>query len=167
MGAGFIHGIRFRLVMAALVLLALPVLAVQFISRMEAFLRDAQEQSNAATARAIAAGLSDRPALFSAQSAESDTEEERRRIVALFASADPNAVASLGNAYVPSEEIERFLSIMSRRSSRVWVVDIRSRVRGLSGSLRDAQPPPRPAGWLQPSRRPGRWSSTRCRRARG
>jgi len=148
--ADFIHGIRFRLVMAALVLLALPVLAVQFISRMEAFLRDAQEQSIAATARAIAGGLSDRPALFSAASAESDTEEERRRIVALFASADTNAVASLGNAYVPSEEIERFLSIMSQRNSRVWVVDTRSRVRGLTGSLREAQPAPRTARWLQP-----------------
>ncbi|HUL97481.1 MAG TPA: ATP-binding protein [Usitatibacter sp.] len=151
MRAGFIHGIRFRLVMAALVLLALPVLAVQFISRMEAFLREAQEQAIAATARAISAGLSDRPALFSAASAESDTEEERRRIIALFAAADPNAVASLGNAYVPSEEIERFLSIMSRRTSRVWVVDTGSRVRGLAGALRDTQPAPGAVGgWLAP-----------------
>ena len=96
MRAAFVHGIRFRLVMAALVLLALPALAVQFISRMEAFLRDAQEQSIAATSRAIAAGLSERPTLFAASSTGSDEEEERRRIVALFAAADPNAVASLG-----------------------------------------------------------------------
>src|SRR5258706_3500934 len=41
--ASFVHGIRFRLVMAALVLLALPWLAVQFISRMEAGLREAEE----------------------------------------------------------------------------------------------------------------------------
>ncbi|HXN16549.1 MAG TPA: ATP-binding protein, partial [Usitatibacter sp.] len=63
--------------------------------------------------------------------------EERRRIVALFASADPDAAASLGSAYAPSEEIERLLAIMGRGSSRLWVIDARSRVRGLSGSLRE------------------------------
>ncbi len=151
MRASFVHGIRFRLVMAALVLLALPWLAAQFISRMEAFLRDAQEQSIGATARAVASALSDRPALFGAPGEPEDAQaEERRRIVALFASADPNAVASLGNAYVPSEEIERFLAIMGRRSSRVWVVDTRSRVRGLSGALRDEAVKARKPGWLKP-----------------
>jgi hypothetical protein len=49
--ATFLHGIRFRLFLAALVLLAIPALAAQFISRMEAFLRNAQEQDIAATAR--------------------------------------------------------------------------------------------------------------------
>jgi dedicated sortase system histidine kinase len=151
MGAHFVHGIRFRLVMATLVLLALPVLAVQFIARMETFLRDSQEQAIGVTARALAAGLSERPTLFAAGSTGSDEEEERRRIVALFAAADPNAVASLGKAYVPSDEIERFLSIASRRSSRVWVVDARSRVRGLSGAL-PASPRPATAitSWLKP-----------------
>ena len=152
MRASFVHGIRFRLVMAALVLLALPWLAAQFISRMESFLRDSQEQAIGATARAVASALSDRPALFGAPGAVEDAQgEERRRIVALFASADPNAVASLGNAYVPSEEIERFLAIMGRRSSRVWVVDTRSRVRGLSGALRDEVVKARSiTGWLKP-----------------
>ena len=138
MRASFVHGIRFRLVMAALVLLALPWLAAQFISRMESFLRDSQEQTIGATARAVASALSDRPALFGPPGSIEDAEgEERRRIVALFAAADPNAAASLGNAYMPSEEIERFLAIMGRRSQRVWVVDTRSRVRGLSGALSD------------------------------
>jgi two-component system, OmpR family, sensor histidine kinase ChvG len=150
MRAGFIHGIRFRLVMAALVLFAIPWLAAQFISRMESFLRASQEQAIGATARAVAAALSDRAALFAPVGAESDPEgEERRRIVALFAAADPDAAASLGNAYLPSEEIERFLAIMGRRSSRLWVVDTRSRVRGLSGALREAVTKPR-ASWLKP-----------------
>jgi two-component system sensor histidine kinase ChvG len=150
--ASFVHGIRFRLVMAALVLLALPWLAAQFISRMESFLRDSQEQAIGATARAVASALSDRPALFGAPGDAGDAEgEERRRIVALFAAADPNAAASLGNAYVPSEEIERFLAIMGRRSSRVWVVDTRSRVRGLSGALRDPQTQSRSlTSWMKP-----------------
>jgi len=152
MRADFIHGIRFRLVMAALVLLAIPVLAVQFISRMETFLRDTQEQAIGATARAVASALSDRPALFRGAGDPDDREgEERRRIVALFAAADPDAAASLGAAYVPSEEIERFLGIMGRKSSRIWVVDTRSRVRGLSGSLREAAASARAfTSWLKP-----------------
>ena len=151
MRAPFVHGIRFKLAMVALVLLALPWLAAQFISRMETFLRDAQEQAIGATARAVAAALSDRPSLFPSGPDTDAAGEERRRIVALFASADPDAAANLGNAYAPSEEIERFLSIMGRRSSRIWVVDARSRVRGLSGALRDApRKPDRVAGWLKP-----------------
>ena len=150
--ASFIHGIRFRLVMAALVLLALPWLAAQFIVRMETFLRNSQEQAIGATARAVAAALSDRPQLFRAADDPNDRAgEERRRIVALFAAADTDAAASLGNAYIPSEEIERFLAIMGRRSSRVWVVDTRSRVRGLSGALREGAASARElTSWLKP-----------------
>jgi dedicated sortase system histidine kinase len=157
LGPRFPHGIRWRLALAALALLAIPLLAVQFIARMEAFLRAAQEQDIAVTARAVASALSDREALFPRGGAPDDPEaEERRRIVGLFAAADPAAAASLGAAYAPSEEIERFLDIMGRRASRLWVVDARSRVRGLSGTLREP-PPARAAktgapvaGWLKP-----------------
>jgi len=136
----FFFSIRFRLLLVSVVLLALPWLAAQFIERMENFLRANQEQSIRGTARAIASALSDRRALFSRgpMSPEDAEAEERRRIVALFGAADPEAAASLGPAYAPSEEIERFLDVMGRRSSRVWVVDTRSLVRGLSGNLRDA-----------------------------
>ena len=148
MRAGFLHGIRPRLMLVALVLLVLPWLAAQFISGMEISLRAAQEQSIGASARAVAAALSDRPALFDRGKPAPDPEdEERRRIVALFAAADTQAAASLGAAYTPSEEIERLLSIMGRRGARLWVIDTRSRVRGLSGSLGDAPPPP--GGWLR------------------
>ena len=152
MDTRFLHGIRFRLAMAALVLLALPWLAAQFISRLESSLRDAQEQSVGTTARAIAAALSDRPQLFRASTDPADREaEERRRIIALFAGADPAAAASLGNAYVPSEEIERLLTVIGSKSSRVWVIDTRSRVRGLSGALRAADVKQRPlSSWLDP-----------------
>jgi len=148
MGAGLLHGIRPRLLLVALVLLVLPWLAAHYISGMEAALRAAQEQSIGATARALAAALSDRPALFDRNRAADPQEEERRRIVALFAAADPQAVASLGNAYSPSEEIERLLTIMGRRGTRLWVIDARSRVRGLSGSL--GEPGATLGGWLRP-----------------
>jgi two-component system sensor histidine kinase ChvG len=146
----FLHGIRFRLFLAALVLLALPWLAAQFISRMEAFLREEQERAIRNTARAVATALSDRKGLFDRGADDDPQGEERRRIVALFAAADTDAAASLGNAYVPSEEVESLLTVMGRRGSRLWVVDGRSRVRGLSGSLRDGAPAPPTAGWLRP-----------------
>ncbi len=149
MRLGFPYGIRPRLLLVALVLLVLPWLAVQFISGMESSLRAAQEQAIGATARAVAAALSDRPALFDRGKAPPDPEdEERRRIVALFAAADTQAAASLGAAYSPSEEIERLLSVIGRRGARLWVVDTRSRVRGLSGSLGDGTATPQ-AGWLR------------------
>ena len=140
MAARLFHGIRFRLFGVAVVLLTLPLLAAQFISSMESFLRESQERAIGATARSIAAALSDRPSLFEATAAEADPQgEERRRIVALFAAADTDAAASLGKAYLPSEEIERLLGIIGRRGSRLWVVDTRSRVRGLWGSLQDPE----------------------------
>jgi len=148
--ARFVHGIRFRLALAAMALLALPVLAVHFIASMESFLRASQEKAIGATARAVAAALSDRPALFERGAFDDPEGEERRRIVALFAAADTDAAASLGNAYVPSDEIERFLAIMGRAGERVWVVDARSRVRGLSGSLADPAAARTLVNWLKP-----------------
>jgi len=149
--ASFVHGIRFRLALVALALLALPLVAAHFIASMETFLRESQERAIGATARAVAAALSDRPTLFERAPASDAEGEERRRIVALFAAADTDAAASLGNAYVPSEEIERFLAIMGRAGSRVWVVDTRSRVRGLSGSLRDPRESGTIVSWLKPA----------------
>lgn len=150
MSTRFFHGIRFRLLVVALALLALPVLAAHFIASMETFLRASQERASAATARALAAALSDRPTLFERSVQADDAAEERRRVVALFASADPDAAASLGDAYVPSEEIERLLGIMGRQGTRLWVVDTRSRVRGLSGSLNDPTAARSLTGWLKP-----------------
>ena len=51
----------------------------------------------------------------------------------------------------PIQEIERFLGIMGRKSSRIWVVDTRSRIRGLSGSLKEAAASARGfTSWLKP-----------------
>jgi signal transduction histidine kinase len=148
----FAFGIRVKLGLAALALLALPWLAAQFIAGMERFLREQQEAHLAATARAIASALSDRPALFERAAVVDPQAEERRRIVGVFLAADPEAAGRLGTAYAPSEEIERLLEIVGRRSSRLMVVDSRSRVRGLAGSLaRPDSPAPRLwTSWLRP-----------------
>jgi len=147
----FFRGIRVRLLLVAMSLLALPWLAAQFIARMETSLRASQEQAIGATSRAIAVALSDRPGLFGgAVEATDPEEEERRRIVALFAAADTDAAANLGSAYVPSEAIERLLAVVGRRGTRLWVVDTGSRVRGLWGSLGGFDYEPRAGGWLRP-----------------
>jgi dedicated sortase system histidine kinase len=145
-------GIRAQLGLAALALLAIPWLAAQFIVRMETFLRGQQEAAIGATARAIASALSDRPTLFSRATVSDPVAEERRRIFALFAAADTVAAASLGDTYVPSEEIERLLQIMGRRSSRMYVIDSRSLVRGLAGSIRETAPEQASGytSWLRP-----------------
>ena len=148
MRASFIYGIRFRLLLVALGLMVLPWLAAEFIGGMERSLRAAQEQAINAYARAVAAALSNRPALFDGARSSDPEEEERRRIVALFAAADTQAAANLGTAYVPSGEIEGLLQVMGRSGARFWVIDARSRVRGLSGSLAPANPA-RQSGWLK------------------
>ena len=143
-------GIRARLLLIALSLLALPWLAAKFIAGMETSLRASQELAIGATSRAIAVALSDRAGLFASPAGAVDPEEEeRRRIVALFAAADTDAAASLGTAYVPSEPIERLLSVVGRRGTRLWVIDTRSRVRGLSGSLRGTEAESG-GSWLRP-----------------
>ena len=145
------RGIRFQLGVAALALLVLPFLAAQFIIAMESFLRGQQEASIVATARTVASALSDRPALFDrAQPADPDLDE-RRRIISLFEAADPYAAAGLGKAYAPSEEIERLLRIVVRRSAqRLTVIDARSRVRGLAGTLREAPGEGPLRSWVRP-----------------
>ena len=144
----FFRGIRFQLGLAALALLVLPFIAAQFIIAMESFLRSQQETTIVASARAIAAALSDRPTLFARAQPADPEVEENRRIVALFAT---DAAESLGKAYVPSAEIERLLQIVVRRSAqRLTVIDARSRVRGLAGTLREPPGPRALGGWLRP-----------------
>ena len=70
----FFRGIRARLLLVALSLLALPWLAAQFIAGMETSLRASQEQAIGATSRAIAVALSDRPTLFAAPAQGADPE---------------------------------------------------------------------------------------------
>ncbi len=60
-------GIRSKLLLVSLVLLAVPWVGISFVQEMERFLRQGHEQSVAATAQAVATALHDRPKLFEAQ----------------------------------------------------------------------------------------------------
>jgi two-component system sensor histidine kinase ChvG len=60
-------GIRAKLLLSSLALLAVPWVGISFVQEMERFLRQSHEQSVAATAQAVATALHDRPKLFEAQ----------------------------------------------------------------------------------------------------
>ena len=141
----FFRSIRARLLFIALLLLLIPLIGYRFLQEMDRYLREGQQQVLSSAARLLSATLSDRPQLFGGVNdadSGSDSAEagERRRLLALFSSADPEAAASLGTAYHPSVDIERMLGVVANSASRIWVVDAHSRVRGLSGSLKAAAP---------------------------
>lgn len=143
----FFRSIRARLLLIAVLLLTIPLIGFRFIQEMDGYLREGQQRVLVSAARLLSTTLSDRPQLFPADAKEDAAEEaERRRLLAMFSSADPEAAADLGSAYLPSEAIERLLAVVANNASRIWVVDSRSRVRGLSGSLTAAatssRPPP-------------------------
>lgn len=141
----FLRSIRARLLLIALLLLLIPLIGYRFLQEMDRYLREGQQQVLSSAARLLSATLSDRPQLFvginGADSSNDSAEAvERRRLLALFSSADPEAAASLGSAYHPSVDIERMLGVVANNASRIWVVDAQSRVRGLSGSLKAVAP---------------------------
>lgn len=132
----FFRSIRAKLLLIALLLLLIPFIGFRFIQEMDGYLREGQEQVLVSAAKLLSATLSDRPQLFRSDSAGAEGEEvERRRLLAMFSSADPETAANLGVAYVPSEDIERVLNVVANSASRIWVVDAHSQVRGLTGAL--------------------------------
>jgi len=134
--APFLLSIRARLLLVSLLLLLIPLIGFRFVKEMEGYLREGQQQVLVSAARLLSATLSDRPQLLPRDApVESGAEQERRKVLALFGSAAPETAANLGSAYQPSEDIERMLSVVAKNASRIWVVDTRARVRGLSGSL--------------------------------
>ncbi|MEO8101450.1 MAG: ATP-binding protein [Betaproteobacteria bacterium] len=132
----FFRSIRAKLLLIALLLLLIPFIGFRFIQEMDGYLREGQEQVLVSAAKLLSATLSDRPQLFSSVGENAASEPvERRRLLALFSSADPETAANLGVAYVPSEDIERVLNVVANSASRIWVVDAHSQVRGLAGTL--------------------------------
>ena len=73
----FLLSIRGKLLLVSLVLLAIPVVGYRFVSHMEAFLRESQEQALVGATRAIAAMLSERPVLFVRRETTADEDAAR------------------------------------------------------------------------------------------
>jgi len=107
------------------------------------------EQVTVATAKLVAASLSDRPGLQlrrrppliappepSAEVAPAPAADpERDRVLALFGASDASIAASLGARYVPDAAVERILNQGVARDARVWVIDANGNVRGLAGAI--------------------------------
>ena len=146
----FFSSIRARLLLIAILLLLIPVIGFRFVQQMDLLLRDGQRQVLVSAAKLLAATLSDRPQLFVVPASENEAEQiERRKLLALFGSADPETAAQLGTAYLPSDEIEKILGVVAKTAARIWVVDSRSRVRGLAGNLNSSDIKKIPPGALQ------------------
>ncbi|HEX6690759.1 MAG TPA: hypothetical protein VF110_06365, partial [Burkholderiales bacterium] len=65
-------GLRAKLALVALVLLALPLAGTLYVNEVERFLLESQEQSLLATARAVATALHERPQLLASGSGRDD-----------------------------------------------------------------------------------------------
>ncbi|HEX6266209.1 MAG TPA: hypothetical protein VFZ81_04870, partial [Burkholderiales bacterium] len=100
-------GLRAKVVAVALVLAPIPWLGYRYVKEMETVLREGQEQALAATARAVATALHDRPELLELR---------------------PGVAAS--------GEMERILRSLGRAQSRIWIVDREQRLLAIAGDLR-------------------------------
>jgi len=145
--------LRARLALVALALLVLPWAGWLYVREMERFLVTAQEQTLAATARAVATALHERPKLLAYRArSESDLREEAERELQRLTGGvvDNEADARDGAG---DGEIAAILKGLERANSRIWVVSRDYRVLALAGSLKRADPPEaglaqRALGWL-------------------
>ena len=130
--------LRAKLALVALVLLVLPWAGYRFVREMERFLLAAQEQALAATARAVATALHDRPQLLAYRPPdESELRRQAERELQRLTGAAPSERAE------PAErdnEIFAILKGVQRASSRIWVVSREYRVLALAGSLKRTEP---------------------------
>lgn len=133
--------LRAKLALVALVLLALPWAGYRYVREMERFLLGAQEAALAATARAVATALHDRPQLLDYRSADEsalrrEAERELQRLAGGTSLLGENEAQPREPAANP--EIAAILKGVARASSRVWVVSRDYRVLALAGSLHRA-----------------------------
>jgi dedicated sortase system histidine kinase len=164
-GRRFTFGLRAKLALVALALLALPWVGVRYVNELERVLLEGQERALVGTARAVATALHDRPQLLAAVPERDDevrreAELELQRIAAaegrLPEASPPVPLAREAEleARAAKEEISAILRGVQRTESRIWVVNRRYQVLALAGSLRRAEPPAAEVGAVR-----GAWRS--------
>jgi dedicated sortase system histidine kinase len=114
-------GLRAKIALVALVLLVIPWVGYSYVKAMEALLRENQEQQLAATARAVATTLQDRPQLIGTRAA---------------APVEGRSPA----ASTVSEQVRILLAGLARAGLRIWVVDSKLNLIATAGDL--GAPPP-------------------------
>lgn len=148
--------LRWKLALLSLLLLTLPWVGYRYVKEMERFLLESQQQALAATARAVATALHDRPQLMGVR-----TRANARSIV---------MAPEIGTTLLPGEElieiplapltpqgntdpstqavaeIEAILQGLERTTSRIWVINRDLRVLALAGSLTPLPESGSPAG---------------------
>src|SRR5258706_7456406 len=113
--------LRAKLALVALALLALPWAGWMYVREMERFLLAAQEEALAATARAVATALHERPKLLAYRArGESELREEAERELKRLTGGviENEATARDGPA---DSEIAAILKGLERASSRILV----------------------------------------------
>ncbi len=134
-------------------LLVLPWTGWLYVREMERFLVTAQEEALAATARAVATALHERPTLLAYRArGESELRAEAERELQRLTGAGVQQGAP-AQAGLPDGEIAAILKGLERASSRIWVVSRDYHVLALAGSLKRADAPApgntqRLLGWL-------------------
>jgi two-component system sensor histidine kinase ChvG len=112
--------LRTKLALVALVMLALPWAGALYVSEVERFLLEGQEQTLLATARAVATALHERPHLLAAAPAHEDAE------------------------------VAAILAGVQRTSSRIWVVNRDLQVLARAGTLKRPADAASESPWWQP-----------------
>jgi len=134
--------LRAKLALVALMLLVLPWAGWLYVREMERFLVAAQEEALAATARAVATALHERPKLLAYRArSESELRDEAERELQRLTGGVIGQEAPAHEAAADGE-IAAILKGLERASSRIWVVSRDYRVLALVGSLKRADPPP-------------------------
>jgi len=144
--------LRARMALVALALLVLPWAGWLYVREMERFLVAAQEEALAATARAVATALHERPKLLTYRARrESDLRDEAERELRRLTGGVVENEADVRDG--ADGEIAAILKGLERASARIWVVSRDYRVLALAGSLKRADPPEasfaqRALGWM-------------------
>ena len=121
--------IRAQLLLVLSVFLIVPWLGYEYVREIERLLRDAQEQTLAGTAQAVATALHERARLFAAPP---------------LVPGEDDAAGAPAPAVPPSTEIAQILRGLTRTTSRIWVIDRELNVLARAGSLRRVSAPAEP-----------------------
>jgi two-component system, OmpR family, sensor histidine kinase ChvG len=120
-------GLRTKVLLVALVLLAIPWVGYNYVKEMERLLRQGQEVAVVAMSDAVAAAMHDRPRLLElrvqpVESPQNFDEGGARRIVT--------------GGRASSEDIQLIIKGLGRSDSRIWVVDRKFNLLAIAGSLK-------------------------------
>jgi dedicated sortase system histidine kinase len=148
-------GLRTKLALVALVLLALPWAGVRYVNEMERTLLAGQERALVGAARAVATALHDRPQLLEAAPVGDERlRREAERELQRLAGQEGHTLAREEQLReeLASAEIAAILRGVQRSESRLWVVNRRYQVLALAGSLKrlaqtEAEPGALRAAW--------------------